>query len=223
MSLDSDPASASRPRPATVPAAPDTSRAARPLGRGLEDVSHLFLSQGAAPRAPEHPEPTEAVRAAVSPGQKTVVLGPSASVTLGQLAVALTESPDALGERLNVIDAGITCGACGDIDLLAVDAANRLAIIDVETNRSDGLLVRGLSHVAWMVRSTGLTRRMYQGRMIDFSRQPRLFLVGPRFSASLTTAVGQIAHAEIRCFRYFGVNVSGGVGIVFEQVNSEDG
>jgi hypothetical protein len=189
----------------------------------LEDISHLFLSQAAgSSRAPERPENPAAGRAAVSPSPQTVVLAPIGALTLNQLAVALTESRDALGERLTVIDAGITCGACGEIDLLAVDGANRLAIIDVETNRSDGLLVRGLSQIAWMARNTGLTRRMYQGRMIDFSRQPRLFLVGPRFSASLTSAVAQITHAEIRCFRYYGVNLSGGVGIVFEPVDPED-
>jgi hypothetical protein len=210
--------------PATRPDAPGAARTSRPLGRGLEDISHLFLSQAAGQsRAPERPENPDAGRAPTSPSPQTLVLAPSGALTLGQLAVALTESRDALGERLNVIDAGIACGSCGEIDLLAVDASNRLAIIDVDTSRSDGLLVRGLSQIGWMARSTGLLRRMYQGRMIDFSRQPRLFLVGPRFSALLTSAVGQVAHTEIRCFRYYGVNISGGVGIVFEQVNSEDG
>ena len=101
-------------------------------------------------------------------------------------------------------------------------ATNRLAIIDVETTRNDGLLVRGLSHIAWMMRSTALLRRMYQGRMIDFSRQPRLFLVGPRFSASAMGAIGLVTRTEIRCFRHYGVNVAGGVGIVFERVDPND-
>jgi hypothetical protein len=183
----------------------------------------LFLSQAAgSSRTPERPETPEAGRAAAQPSPQTVVLAPIGALTLGQVAVALTESRDALGERLTVIDAGITCGACGEVDLLAVDAANRLAIIDVDTNRGDGLLVRGLSQIGWMARSTGLLRRMYQGRMIDFTRPPRLFLVGPRFSALLTSAVGQVAHTEIRCFRYYGVNLSGGVGIVFEPVDPDD-
>jgi hypothetical protein len=223
MSPDPESTSANRPRPA-ISDGPGGARPAKPLGRGLEDISHLFLSQGAAlPRASDRPENSEMTRAAAVPPQPPVVLSPSGALTLGQLAVALTESHDALGERLKVIDAGITCGACGEIDLLAADSVNRLAIIDIETNRGDAILVRALSHIAWMARSTALTRRMYQGRMIDFARQPRLFLVAPRFSAPLISAVSQVTHTEIRCFRYYGVNISGGVGIVFEQVNSDDG
>lgn len=223
MSADPESTAANRPRPAASLDGLGASRPNKPLGRGLEDISHLFLSQAAGTaRTPERPEIPEAGRAAAPLSPQAVVLAPASALTLGQLAVALTESHDALGERLNVIDAGITCGACGEIDLLAMDATNRLAIIDVDTNRSDGLLVRGLSQIGWMTRSTGLLRRMYQGRMIDFSRPPRLFLVGPRFSALLTSAVGQIAQTEIRCFRYYGVSFSGGVGIVFELVNSED-
>lgn len=219
-----DPASTgtNRPPSATTPIGPGAGRGDRPLGRGLEDVSHLFLSQTVSPpRAAEHRERSAAGPAPSPAAQSTIVLGPSGPLTMGQLAVVLTESQDALGERLSVIDAGITCGACGEIDLLAVDAANRLAIIDVETAQSDGLLVRGLGHVAWAARSMGLLRRMYQGRMIDFTRQPRLLLVSPRFSAPVMSAVGQITLTEIRCWRYHGVNLSGGTGILFEQIPRE--
>ena len=150
------------------------------------------------------------------------MLAPAGALTLGQLAVALTESRDALGERLNVIDAGIACGSCGEIDLLAVDCLEPTRDHRCRHEPQRWAVSEG-AQPDWMDGAEyGLLRRMYQGRMIDFSRQPRLFLVGPRFSTLLTSAVGQIAHTEIRCFRYYGVNLAGGVGIVFEPVDPED-
>ena len=59
---------------------------------------------------------------------------------------------------------------------------NQLAVIDFETTAGDELLIRGLSQVDWMLGNVPNLRRMFRGNAINFSLQPRLFLLAPRFS-----------------------------------------
>src|SRR5438552_1457067 len=130
------------------PSALEQGQPDRPLGRGLEDVSHVFLSQRAhererdpaAGRRPERPLPRD--QAAVSP----ILLRPAAQVTREQVAAALKEFEGAIEAGLTVVDAGIPCPPYDEIDLLGVDRLCQLTIIDFETASSDDLLMRGLCH-----------------------------------------------------------------------------
>jgi hypothetical protein len=208
------------------PSAQSPGRPDKPLGRGLEDVSHLFLSQRRNEAAgSEHASGRSSERASPAPGPRagTVLLRPwtTASFTRDQLAAALSELTGALEEGLRGIDARIPCDPCGEIDLLALDRANQLAIVDFDTTPNDGLLVRGMAHFDWAVRNTLNVRRMYPGPVINFSLQPRLFLVAPQFSPRLRSAARQIARPQITCVRYHVVDVSGGPGILFERVAGE--
>ena len=122
-------------------------RADKPLGRGLEDVSHLFLS----PKAPEaastaRPSPPSGSRGGIA------LLRP-ASVTREQLAGLVMEFPSALEEGLRAVDANIPCHPCGEIDLLAVSRGSQLTIVDLETTANDALLLRGIGHFHWVARN----------------------------------------------------------------------
>src|SRR5439155_18675093 len=156
----------------------------KPLGRGLEDVSHLFLShrtdEAAANDRPvvrsnEHSSPPPPSRAGVT------LLRP-ASVTKDWLTIVLTEFGDAVEEGLRTIDANIPCHPCGEIDVLAVDRANHLTIIDFDTTVSDGLLLRGMGHFDWIAHNMPNVQRMYREQAMNTSLQPRLFLLAPQFS-----------------------------------------
>ncbi|MGH7516854.1 MAG: hypothetical protein ACREOC_05210 [Gemmatimonadales bacterium] len=201
---------------------PGVGRSDRPLGRGLEDVSHVFLSQQAgggsidpAGRPAGRPLPREAS------ASSAVLLRPAAHVTREQVAAALKEFEGALEEGLREIGAEIPCAPCGEIDLLAIDRANQLAIIDFDTTSSDELLIRGLGHVDWVVRNVSNVRRMFRGQAINFSLQPRLFLLAPRFSSSVRCAARQITHLQIAWVRYHFVETPGRAGIFFEPLSEE--
>ncbi len=178
----------------------------RPLGRGLEEVSHLFLSH----RTGESPPPPTA-RAGIT------VLRP-ASVTRERLAIILMESDGALEEGLRPIDAKVSCPPCGEIDVLAVDRASRLTIIDFETTFNDGLLLRGLGHFDWLVRNMPNVQRMYRGQALNLSLPPRLVLLAPQFSPLVRSVARQITRPQIDWVRYHTVDVSGGPAILFEPV-----
>jgi hypothetical protein len=195
----------------------------RRLGRGLEDVSHLFLTNktgGASSRdraavnTPERSSPLPEARGDV------VLLRP-ASFTRDEVALILMDADGAPEDGLKAIDAKIACPPCGEIDLLAVDRANQLAIIDFETASNDGLLLRGVGHFDWVVRNLANVQRMYREHAINFSPPPRLFLLAPQFSPVLRSVARQLRHPKIHWVRYHTVSTSGGSGILFEPVVGE--
>jgi hypothetical protein len=196
--------------------------AEKPLGRGLEDISHLFLSNrtdGAL--AIERPFGERSERAEPrdrdqEPQDRAVLLQPQMPVTRDKLAAILRGLEGALEEGLRGIDAVVPCQPCGEIDVLAIDRTNQLTIIDFEPTPQDGILVRGIGHFHWIVENLPLVRRMYTDQGINFSVQPRIFLLAPQFSPLLRSCARQIARPRINWVRYHVVNVSSGPGVLFE-------
>jgi hypothetical protein len=203
--------------------APDVGRSDRPLGRGLEDVSHVFLSPRAdeggidpsGGRRSERPLPREQT------ASSAVLLRPAAHVTREQVAAALKEFEGAIEAGLTGIDAGVPCAPYGEIDFLAVDRASQLTIIDFDTTSSDDLLIRGLGHFDWVVRNIPNLRRMFRGQAINFSLQPRVVLLTPQFSPRMRCVVRQITRPPIHLVRYHLVETPGRAGIFFEPVPAE--
>lgn len=198
----------------------DPGRTERRLARGLEDVSYLFLSPTSGePAAKGEAQENSTERAHVQPSERAVpiVLGPSTALNQDQLVSLLNRNTAVLEEGLQAIDANIPCEIGSPISLLAVDGANQLAIIDLDTAANDELLLRGICHFDWFVRNVPIVRRMYHGRVINFSSQPRLFLVAPDFSALVRCAAHRISCPQIICFRYHAVAVSDGTGLLFER------
>ncbi|MDH4077989.1 MAG: hypothetical protein OEW29_18840 [Acidimicrobiia bacterium] len=137
------------------------------------------------------------------------------------MAAALKEFEGALEEGLRGIDAEVPCGPCGKIDFLAVDRASQLTIIDFETTSSDELLLRGLDHFDWVVGNLANVRRMYRGQVINFSLEPRLFLLAPQFSARVRRVACRIPHPRIDWVRYQFMETPGQPGIFFEPLAAE--
>lgn len=211
----------SRPEPANSGGA-DAGRPDRPLGRGLEDVSHLFLSQQADPgnmdpRSPWTGRPLPREDVPPSP----LLLRPAAQITREQLGAALREFLGAVEPGLRCVDAAIPCAPCGEIDLLAVDRASQLAIVDFDTVADDEILVRGLGHVDWAARNVPNLRRMLRGQAINFSLAPRLFLLAPQFSPRVRCAARQIPGLQLDWVRFHVVEGPGPAGILFEAVSAE--
>jgi len=189
------------------------------LGRGLEQVSHLFLS----PKPGDAPAPSPELEssAPAGPGRNGVVLR-SVQLSRDRLAAILPlDWSGALEDGLRTIDARIPCHPCGEIDVLAVDRTSKLTIIDFDTSVNDGLLLRGLAHADWVVRNAQNVRRMYPAQTVDSSLPPRLVLLAPQFSAVLRRVMRQFTHPQIQWVRYHTVDTPGGVGILFEPVTGE--
>jgi hypothetical protein len=190
------------------------------LARGLEDVSHLFLSQS--PDRPaekaETPDITPAQAASErAPSRTPFLLRDSPTVSRELILGFLDGSAAVLEEGLRAIDAGIPCDPFGLIDLVAVDSQDQLCIVNVDVVQKDDSLLRGIAYFDWIVRNTPIVRRMYQGRVINFSAQPRLLLVAPGFSPLLKCVAQRSTSPKVCCFVYRAVAMPGGVGILFEH------
>jgi hypothetical protein len=159
----------------------------------------------------ERPE-SRAKAGAVTPLQRVE------TVTRVQLAAILHDRNAGLEEGLNILDDSVPCPPCGEIDLLALDRANQLTVVDADIVPNDELLLRGVSHVDWVVRNLPTVRRMYSGRAINFSAIPRLLLLAPEFSERSARVAQSISHTHIELVRYHVVHLPAGFGILFERV-----
>jgi hypothetical protein len=195
-------------------------RAERRLARGLEDVSHLFLTQPSnrpAEKAEEQSRfPEQTASESVKP-PIPVLLRSSPDVNRELLISLLNDNAAVLEEGLRTIDANVPCAPFGSMDLLALGNLDQFSVIHVDTLQNDVSLLRGIAHVDWLVRNMPLVRRMHQGRAINFSIPPRLFLVAPGFSPLLQCVAPRIISPRISCFAYRAAMAAAGVGILFER------
>jgi hypothetical protein len=190
----------------------------KPLGRGLEQISHLFLSpRPNSPRAGDIPSGRSPELVAGS----TTLLQHSASVTKDRLVAVLKENPSALEDGLRVIDTFIPCHRHSDINMLALNRSNQLTAIDLETGVNDTLIVRGLAHCDWLKHNLPNVRRMYPEQNIALSSEPRLFLIAPKFSALALIAARHLTAMQIHCIRYHAFDIGGAMGISFEPMTCE--
>ena len=186
--------------------------------RGLDQVSHLFLSHVAERAARGRSRNGSEPPVAPQDNQPPNVLLTSRRVNRRQLLSLLREQPVALEEGMKVIDVDLPCETFGNIELLALDGTDRLAIIGVDDKPNDSLLLHGMAHWDWLVGNVALLRRMYQGQAINFSLEPRLVLVAPDFSPLLRRAMHYLSSLQIHCIKYHGVGLPGGTGIFCEQL-----
>jgi len=191
----------------------------RVLGRGLEDVSHLFISESTRklPSSDQRQPLSQPRRQAIQGRKPAIFIRSLPEASREQLVEVIKEQPGALEEGLQIIDAAAPCGGDDFMDLLGVDSSGRLAVIDLATEEIDSALLRGLSHIDWLSRNTYAARRMYQGHAIKFSMEPRLFFVTPHMPRRLQCAARQITCLKIDWIAYQAADVEGAVGILFNR------
>ena len=203
----------------------DADRSDRVLGRGLEDISYLFLSQptnelDSHDPGWSRPGANAASRPAppASHGGTVLLKRQQIGSDKSRLIALLRGCDTALEESFRAIDASVPCDPYGEIDLLAIDPASQLTLVDAETVGDDRLLLRGLGHIDWITRNVALLRRMYRGHAINFSLRPRLVLVAPQFSQLIQGVARQITHSQIDCVRFHSVDLAAGSGLLFERL-----
>jgi hypothetical protein len=190
------------------------------FSRGLEDVSHLFLSQP--PGRPAEKTETDHGAPAQVLSERTqsripFLLHDFQNYSHEAMLKFLNGSAAVLEEGLRAIDVHIPCDPFGFIDLIAVDIQDRLCIIKVDVAQNNESFLCGIAYFDWIVRNMPIVRRMYQGRVINFSAQPRLFIVAPGFSPLLRCAAQRNTSPEVCCIAYRAIVMPGGVGILFER------
>jgi hypothetical protein len=147
----------------------------------------------------------------------TLLLRPAALLTREQVVATVQASPSALEARLRTIADSAPGGPGGPIDVLALDDAGRLVVIDVDLSATGSL-----DHTEWIARNLAVVLKTYRGQPVDFSAPPRLVLVAHDFSRAFRNAIRQIAVPEVTCVRCHGLDVAGWTGIFFERIAGDD-
>jgi hypothetical protein len=195
-------------------------RMEKKLARGLEDVSHLFLSQPSDRPAGKEEDPgpfPEQPAHGPSPSTIPFLLCASPTVNRDLLVSLMNRNIAVLEEGMRTIDSEVLCDPFGAIDLVAVDSMDQLCIINIDVVQNDELFLRGIACFDWISRNTSIVRRMYHGRVINFSSQPRLFLIAPGFSPLVKCAAQRSSSPKIWCFGYRAAAMPGGIGILLER------
>ncbi len=173
------------------------------LARGLEDVSHLFLSQPSAGSSTKPPDLNASPKfesPESAPPNIAIPLHPHPTVDRVLLISLLKINADVLEKNLRVIDVDVPCNPYGALDLLALDRFNQFCIINIDTTLNDYSLLLGIGCSSWIASNSSNLKRMYPGWPVDFSEPPRLFLVAPGFSPLLVCAANYITAPEVCCF-----------------------
>jgi hypothetical protein len=191
---------------------------------GLEQISHLFLSRRATcgqvsnrlavcrKQQPCRPSPAPT---------RSLAVQSNTSVAKTRLAAMLREVQGSLEDGLRVLDVSVPCHPYGEIDLLAVDHTNQLTVIDFETDLSDGLLLRGIAHIDWIVHNVPNVRRMYPGHAINVPARPRLFLLAPKFSSLMLSVARHLSQLQIEWIRYHVLEMGDATGMFFGAMSTD--
>jgi len=194
----------------------DAGTRGKPLGRGLEQISHLFISG-----QPGSGEPAANPSGIKPPRPESVLLRHRENVTREQLTRLLSDHVAGLEPQLRAIDTRLPCSPYGEIDLIACDSGHQITIVDFELVPDDRLLLRGLSHIVWVARNMSLLRRTYREIPFDTALPPRLVLVAPGFSALFLSAARQNIASEISCLVFQAVDVYGSIGVLFTPAGAD--
>ena len=105
-------------------------------------------------------------------------------VTEPELEELVRLAPDKLAEGLRFIDHQVATER-GRLDVLLLDSDNALVVVELKVVEDDGMLVQGIDYYDYVQRNLSAFALAYHQHGVDVSKQPRLLLVAPSFSATL--------------------------------------
>jgi len=137
-----------------------------------------------------------------------------------ELAALVEANLPALEGGLSILERRFPAGQV-PVDLVAVDARERLVLLILGSGSNPAMLLQSLEAYAWCRENGALLGRLLPGASIDPAAPPRLFLLAPRFSDSLRRTARYLGPlspvlVECRC-----LEVNGERGICFEPVEGD--
>jgi RecB family endonuclease NucS len=150
----------------------------------------------------------------------TMVFTPMPLENREDLARLVAEHCEILEEGLKIVERGEGGTNWGPMDLLAMDARGRLAVIEVAPRQGDQLLVEGLAHMGWFHRNRQRIAGPLTEQGVDLALYPRLILVAEDFSTIFREAMEGLRNMAVDLLRYRWLEASGQKGFLLESVFS---
>lgn len=128
-------------------------------------------------------------------------------------------APELIEEGLRFLDHQVATDR-GPLDVLLVDSARALVVVELKATEDDGVLVQGLDYYDYVMRSLDAFARVYQKHKIDTSQEARLLLIAPGFSDKTLNRVKwlnlPVSLFTYRCLEF--EEVKGEVVPVYQEV-----
>ncbi len=118
---------------------------------------------------------------------------------------------------LTVLDRRLVTGATV-VDLVAIDARDRLALWFLAFRADGAMLLRALEAYGWCRENGLLLLRLFPARRIDIETPPRLFLAAPRFPDHFRTTARYLSSLDPVCVEYRYLEVDGNPTLYFDPV-----
>lgn len=136
------------------------------------------------------------------------------------LEEAIAADPRIIEEGLSPLMHGIQLEN-GQLDILCLDAENTLTLIDIEIKENNLALFNALKYHDWVTTNIDAVKQMLKNDRIDTAKTPRMILIAPSFSHTITRLV-RYALPRIELFEYaFLKTKSGEEGIHLKKVTGE--
>ncbi|KPJ49666.1 hypothetical protein AMJ40_05040 [candidate division TA06 bacterium DG_26] len=112
------------------------------------------------------------------------------------------ESPEEIESGLRMLDKDVKIADHGPIDLVAMDGAKRLVVIQVGLDDSPQILADAIDRYDWIVRNEHLVHRLYGSSGVDLSERPRVFVLIPHLAERLLRISSYFCGLKLEVFEY---------------------
>ena len=114
----------------------------------------------------------------------------------------IIESPHEIEAELKVLDKDVNIADYGSIDMVGVDSSRRLVLIEIGLDESPQILLDALGRFDWIVRNEDIVRRLYASSDVDWSKEPRVFVMVPHLSDSFVRITSHVTQLDLGLFEY---------------------
>jgi hypothetical protein len=129
----------------------------------------------------------------------------------------VTDNSEGIEPGLKIIDSSLLLGQAR-IDLVGVDARDRLVLGAVGFTANDEMLLRALEAYSWCVEFPETLRRLYPKSRFRPGRTPRVVFVAERMSDAFVRKARHLAFPEIDCLTFLYLQSNGTPVVYFDVI-----
>ncbi|MGH7391322.1 MAG: hypothetical protein ACREM3_17960 [Candidatus Rokuibacteriota bacterium] len=118
-----------------------------------------------------------------------------------ELQELVAESVEAIESGMRLLDTRVLLGGA-TIDLLALDAEDRLTLVAIGLGADDEMLLRALEAYSWCIEYPDALRKLYPSVKLSESRPPRVIFVAERAPDAFLRKVKHLRLARAECLEF---------------------
>ncbi len=118
-----------------------------------------------------------------------------------ELQALIAEQLDAVERGLRLLDTGVELGSA-TIDVAALDADGRLALIAIGVDANDEMMMRALDAYVWCAEDPDALRRLYPKVRLAPGQPPRVIFLAERVPEAFRRKIKHLRFNRVDCFEF---------------------